>query len=110
MAEETDNLAVFDPDRLKPHAVGDAACRDCGHTWVAVVLANNRNSWFECPKCHMFRGRFVGPFVPKNDEASFECRCGNHLFYMLPIGELLCPMCGQQGLPDLPPLPTPRAI
>lgn len=82
------NIVSF--DEYSPHSAGKARCLDCRHEWIAVNRTGGR--WIECPKCTLFRGRFVGQH--ERDDPAWHCQCNNDLFYVTPEG-IYCPNCGE---------------
>lgn len=45
-------------DEHRPHEVGPAYCRACGHGWVAVAPVVRDPGGLECPNCHEHESRF----------------------------------------------------
>lgn len=75
----------------EPHSRGKARClnQDCKHEWQAV--APSGTTWMECPKCTLYRGRFIGQH--EREEPHWHCKCGNELFNVVKDG-YYCPNCG----------------
>lgn len=74
----------------EPHNSGKALCLTCAHAWVAVTPIGT--TWLECPSCHTFKGRFIGP-CERPDDPLWHCACGNEIFYVTRRG-CYCPNCG----------------
>jgi len=75
-------------EKSDPHGAGEAFCLGCNHTWVAVAPVGDVQ--LECPKCGTMKGLWKFPFEP---ETTWQCNCGNKLFYLTLDGHL-CPNCG----------------
>lgn len=88
MMAEIINFADLKDD---PHISGQAFCIHCDHEWVAVAPSGTVD--MECPKCHTMKGLFKYPCAPSDGQETWECNCGNQLFYIRPEGHL-CPNCG----------------
>lgn len=64
-----------------PWASGQARCVACGHEWVAAAPSDAAD--LECPSCHLERGQFKYPFIPKAGSAYRDCSCGGNLFHLI---------------------------
>lgn len=51
-------------DDKRPHYVGIAMCRSCGHGWVATIVQTTNLLKLECSRCGKFKSFFS--FLPDN--------------------------------------------
>lgn len=76
---------------LDQHAVGEAFCVACHHTWVAAAPTGTLA--LECPSCGAVKGHWKFEFQPAEGQLVRTCNCGNQLFYLTPEGHM-CANCG----------------
>ena len=70
---------------------GKAKCTSCQHEWQAQAPVGV--DWLECPKCHLMKGRFVHPAVPKDGDEIWVCACRCDVFRITRT-EAFCIQCG----------------
>jgi hypothetical protein len=62
----------------------------CKHEWI-VVAPVGKFDGFECPKCGLYKGVFMGTCSP---EVAWTCNCGCNIFMLSPEG-IICINCGE---------------
>ena len=89
---------VVDLNSRRPHRVGPARCRGCGHEEKAVVSPLDGPLPMECPACHESKFWYMGVIDPGG--LRWECgQCGNDLFFITPAGAH-CAFCDHVCVPD----------